>query len=146
VSTTDDLRLRLGLLLRRAHAHAAAQLNDALQPQQLTGRHFGVLTVLDAVGTASQRDLIRRLGSDKAGMVRTVDDLERLGYLSRTTSPLDRRVSDLALTEAGRSSFARARENAQQRATHLFAALSEDEQEVLAELLARIVPSPPGTP
>jgi DNA-binding MarR family transcriptional regulator len=34
-------------------------------------------------------------------MVRTVEDLESLGYLERSQSPADERVSDLTLTDAG---------------------------------------------
>src|SRR4051812_33355562 len=114
------VNLRLGLLLRQAHQRAAAALNDALGPLGLTGRHFGVLLLIDRDGVSTQRDLIRETGSDKAGMVRTVEDLENLGYLSRTRSPTDKRVSELVLTEAGQTAFESAKELAGTAGRNLF--------------------------
>ncbi|MFL6126780.1 MarR family winged helix-turn-helix transcriptional regulator, partial [Actinophytocola sp.] len=105
MTSPSGMSVRLGLLLRQAHRRAAAALNDALAPLGITGRHFGVLLLIERDGVSTQRDLIRETGSDKAGMVRTVEDLENLGYLSRTRSTTDKRVTELVLTEAGRTAF-----------------------------------------
>ena len=139
MSEPTPARLRLGLLLRQAHGRAAAALNDALTPLNLTGKHFGVLLLLDRDGSSTQRDLIRETGSDKAGMVRTVEDLERLGYLSRSRSTRDRRVSDLTLTDAGQTAFDTARRLAGSAVRELFDSFAPDELDVLEDLLARFV-------
>jgi DNA-binding MarR family transcriptional regulator len=143
MSNGENIKLRLGLLLRRSHSRAAAALNDALSPLQLTGRHFGVMLSLNREGVSSQRRLIRQLGSDKAGMVRTVDDLEALGYLQRTRSSTDRRVSDLALTPEGKRAFGDATTQALSAADQLFRSFTQTELEVLEALLTRIVCSHP---
>ena len=83
------MHLRIGLLLRQAHQRAARALNDALAPLQLTGRHFGVMLLIDRDGVSTQRDLIRQTGSDKAGMVRTVEDLESLARVPQLMLVLD---------------------------------------------------------
>jgi DNA-binding MarR family transcriptional regulator len=133
------VNLRLGLLLRQAHQRAATALNDALAPLGLTGRHFGVLLLIDRDGVSTQRDLIRETGSDKAGMVRTVEDLENLGYLSRTRSPTDKRVSELVLTEAGQTAFESAKELAGTAGRNLFDPFTQAELDTFETLLARFV-------
>lgn len=144
MSKREKIKLRLGLLLRQSHSRAAAALNDALSPLHLTGRHFGVMLSLNRDGVSSQRRLIRQLGSDKAGMVRTVDDLEALGYLKRTQSSTDRRVSDLSLTPKGKRAFRDANTQALSAADHLFQAFTQTELEVLEDLLSRFVRSDPA--
>ncbi|QCO98448.1 MarR family transcriptional regulator [Arthrobacter sp. 24S4-2] len=131
------VKLRLGLLLRQSHGRAAGALNAALSTLGLTGRHFGVMTLLDRDGISTQRDLIVETGSDKAGMTRTVEDLEKLGYLSRTQSTVDKRVSNLTLTKDGRAAFNTARRLAGATAEELFAAFTQAELEMLESLLAR---------
>ena len=70
-------------LLRLAHRRAAAVSAAALRPFGLDDRHLGVLRALDRLGPSSQRRLIDALAMDKSAMVRTVDDLERLGLVWR---------------------------------------------------------------
>jgi MarR family transcriptional regulator, lower aerobic nicotinate degradation pathway regulator len=70
----------LGLLLRRAHWRAAAVMSEALRPLGIELRHFAVLLVLVNRGPTEQRDLVEATGSDKAGVMRVVDDLERKGW------------------------------------------------------------------
>ena len=135
--------LKLGLLLRRSHQRAAGALNGALAPLGLTGRHFGVMMLLSRDGVSTQRDLIRQTGSDKAGMVRTVEDLEALGCLSRARSLHDKRVSELTLTEAGRTTFDTARRLAAGTAEELFGSFTSAELETLETLLTRFVDAAP---
>jgi DNA-binding MarR family transcriptional regulator len=144
VSADRAIGLRLGLLLRQAHRHAAAALDEALAPLGLAGRHFGVLLLLDRAGVSTQRDLIRQTGSDKAGMVRTVNALEGLGYLTRTPSAADRRISELTLTTSGRAAFTAARRSAGAVADDLFGGFAPAELEVLEGLLTRLVHGEPG--
>jgi DNA-binding MarR family transcriptional regulator len=136
--------VQLGLLLRQAHRRAAAALNDALAPLNLTGRHFGVLLLIERDGVSTQRDLIRETGSDKAGMVRTVEDLENLGYLSRERSTTDKRVSELTLTERGQAAFEKARRLAGGAGQKLFDPFTQAELDTLEDLLSRFVDAERG--
>lgn len=133
------VNLKLGLLLRQSHQRAAGRLNTALSPLGLTGRHFGVMMLLRRDGVSTQRDLIRQTGSDKAGMVRTVEDLEKLGYLSRTRSAHDKRVADLMLTDTGVEAFDVAQRLAVGAAEELFESFTPSELETLEALLTRFV-------
>jgi DNA-binding MarR family transcriptional regulator len=94
-----------------------------------------LLLARDRVST--QRDLIRQTGSDKAGMTRTVEDLEGLGLLERTRSPRDKRVANIVLTESGWAVFHDARQRADGAAQQLFEGFSTEELEDLAATLDR---------
>jgi DNA-binding MarR family transcriptional regulator len=131
--------LKLGLLLRRSHQRAAGSLNNALSSLGLTGRHFGVMMLLRRDGVSTQRDLIRQTGSDKAGMVRTVEDLDKLGYLSRTQSTSDKRVAYLTLTDSGIDAFDTAQRLATGAAEELFGSFTTTELETLETLLTKFV-------
>ncbi|MFE9322434.1 MarR family winged helix-turn-helix transcriptional regulator [Nocardia sp. NPDC052278] len=133
------VNLKLGLLLRQSHQRAAGSLNDALSALGLTGRHFGVMMLLRRDGVSTQRDLIRQTGSDKAGMVRTVEDLETLGYLSRAQSATDKRVAHLTLTDAGNRAFDTAQRLAASASEELFGAFTRAELETLEALLTKLV-------
>jgi MarR family transcriptional regulator, lower aerobic nicotinate degradation pathway regulator len=138
----QSVDLRLGLLIRQAQRRAAAVLSAALAPLELDGRHFGVMLTLVRYGTSTQKRLIAELGSDKAGMVRTVDDLDRRGFLHRVQSTQDRRLYHLSLTAAGRDAFAKARKLAGAAAQDIFVGLTAAERVTLADLLARVVDPP----
>ena len=99
----DPSPFALGLLLRRAHWRAAAVMSEALRPLGIELRHFAVLLVLVNRGPTEQRDLVEATGSDKAGIMRIVDDLERDGLAVRKSVPGDRRVRAVEITPKGSS-------------------------------------------
>ncbi|MER5928462.1 MarR family winged helix-turn-helix transcriptional regulator, partial [Streptomyces mirabilis] len=70
----DTSPFALGLLLRRAHWRVAGVMTEALRPLGIELRHFAVLLVLVDRGPTVQRDLAAATGSDKAGIMRVVDD------------------------------------------------------------------------
>lgn len=128
----------LGLLLRRAHWRAAAVMTEALRPLGIELRHFAVLIVLADRGPTMQRDLADAAGSDKAGIMRVVDDLERLGLAVRKTVPGDRRVRAVEITPRGTELFDAAHLRAEPVAGRLVADLDADETARLTELLTRL--------
>jgi MarR family transcriptional regulator, lower aerobic nicotinate degradation pathway regulator len=133
----DRSPFALGLLLRRAHWHAAAVMADALRPLGIELRHFAVLLVLANRGATKQRDLVEATGSDKAGIMRVVDDLERKGLAVRKSVPGDRRVRAVEITSRGLELFDAAHVAAQPLAERLESALGPGEAEQLRDLLTR---------
>jgi MarR family transcriptional regulator, lower aerobic nicotinate degradation pathway regulator len=135
----DTSPFALGLLLRRAHWHAAAVMGDALRPLGVELRHFAVLIVLVDRGPTVQRDLATATGSDKAGIMRVVDDLERRGLVVRKAVPGDRRARAVEITPQGIELFDAAHVAAEPLAERLVAELGPGETEQLTDLLTRIV-------
>lgn len=133
----DDSPFALGLLLRRAHRRAAAVMAEALRPFDIELRHFGVLILLVDRGPTVQRDLVEATGSDKAGIMRVVDDLERMGLAVRKAVPGDRRVRAVEITPKGVEVFDAAHVAAVPSAESLVARLGAGESEQLTDLLTR---------
>ena len=133
----DASPFALGLLLRRAHWRAATVMAEAFRPLGIEVRHFAVLLVLVDRGPTVQRDLAAATGSDKAGIMRVVDDLERKGLAVRKTVPGDRRVRAVEITPEGVELFDAAHVAAEPLAERLVAALRPGEPEQLADLLTR---------
>jgi DNA-binding MarR family transcriptional regulator len=133
----DASPFALGLLLRRAHWRAAAVMSEALRPLGIELRHFAVLIVLVDRGPTGQRDLVEATGSDKAGIMRVVDDLERRGLAVRKSVPGDRRARAVEITPQGTELFDAAHVAAEPLAERLVAVLGHGEREQLTDLLTR---------
>ncbi|MGQ4386268.1 MarR family winged helix-turn-helix transcriptional regulator [Streptomyces sp. SAS_270] len=133
----DASPFALGLLLRRAHWRAAAVMEEALRPLGIELRHFAVLIVLVDRGPTLQRDLVAATGSDKAGVMRVVDDLERKGLALRKAVPGDRRARAVEITAEGVELYDAAHVAAEPLAEGLVVGLAPGEPERLTDLLTR---------
>jgi DNA-binding MarR family transcriptional regulator len=131
--------IAIGLLLRQFEVRASRALNGTLGGLGLTVRHFGALLLMHRDGVTTQKDLVAQLITDKTAMVRIIDDLDRLGCLTRTPSTRDRRMSHLHLTTRGVELFHIAERRTQRVAEALFAVLSNNEKALLENMLDRLV-------
>ncbi len=97
------LRLFMGfrVLIDEVHAELARQGHPHLRPM-----HGFVLQAVGPDGTTAA-DLGRRLGISKQAAGKTIDGLERLGYLSRGTDPADARRKTVRLTGSAVDALAR---------------------------------------
>jgi DNA-binding MarR family transcriptional regulator len=66
--------------------------------------HNAVLRFLDEHGTRAS-ELARRSGLTRQALTQIVDDLERLGYVTRCDDPTDRRAKLVVYTDRGRDGF-----------------------------------------
>lgn len=133
----DASPFALGLLLRRAHWRAAAVMGEALRPLGIELRHFAVLIALVNDGPTVQRDLAAATGSDKAGIMRVVDDLERKGLAVRKAVPGDRRARSVEITPEGLALFDTAHTAAVPLSNSLLTDLTPDDTAQLTDLLTR---------
>ncbi|GIG00263.1 MarR family winged helix-turn-helix transcriptional regulator [Catellatospora citrea] len=135
----DAAPFALGLLLRQAHWRSATAMTEALRPLGIELRHLSVLIVLVNRGATVQRDLGTATGSDKAGVMRVVDDLERMGLAVRKSVPGDRRVRAVEITPQGLELLDAAQVAAKPMTDRLVAALEPGELEQLVDLLTRFI-------
>ena len=105
---------------------------------ELTTRQFAVLSLTGGESGISQSDIARKLGIERSGMVKLIDQLESMGYLERIANPEDRRVYRLRLTEAGYDCLANHHEAVKQQENRVLASLNEQERKLLLTLLNRI--------
>ncbi|MFD8559641.1 MULTISPECIES: MarR family winged helix-turn-helix transcriptional regulator [Streptosporangium] len=97
------LRLFLGfrVLIDELHAELARQGHPDMRPM-----HGFVFQAIGVDGTTAA-ELGRRLGVSKQAAGKTVDALERLGYVERGSDPHDARRKVVRLTEHGVDSLVR---------------------------------------
>jgi DNA-binding MarR family transcriptional regulator len=100
-----------------------------------------VLELLGSGGPAIMRDLAEALGATARNVTAIVDALEEAGLVLRAPHPTDRRATMVELTDRGRGELVAARCQALGKATSLFDALSLEEQERFAGLVARLLPA-----
>lgn len=124
----------------KAAMRLRASLNSALCEHGVVGPQLGLLRVLELTGTASQVELGRSMGIDKASMVKWIDSLERSGFVVRVADREDRRIKRIQITAKGSKKLkaaSRIREGVEDK---FFTALTKSERAELERILAKILP------
>jgi DNA-binding MarR family transcriptional regulator len=92
----------LGYLLRRIYKLSVVQVEAKLEDAGVGMTQWIVLSLVDRGIATTCRALSRNMGHDSGAMSRLVDQLETSGLLARIRDDADRRVSNLAVTDAGK--------------------------------------------
>lgn len=69
----------------------------------ITFPQAGILDFLLSHDEAVQTDLAQHFAKDKSVMLRTIDEMERAGWVERQMDPVDRRRKNLVVTKAGQA-------------------------------------------
>jgi DNA-binding MarR family transcriptional regulator len=129
----------------RVHAALTKVLDAEMEARHgLPLTSYEVLLVLaDAEGERMRMcDLASSILLSRSGLTRLVDRLERDGLLERQSCPSDARGAFARLTPAGRGRFDEARRTHLAGVQTLFLdRLEPEEQELLGQLWARLVPA-----
>jgi MarR family transcriptional regulator, lower aerobic nicotinate degradation pathway regulator len=137
----DDGRT-VGALARLAgqmRREFATRMRDEAWAQDLGMRPpaYGILQVVRARESISQRELADVIGIDPGDMVAVLDVLESAGFLVRSRDEEDRRRHNLALTDEGAAATARLDAIAVGVTDVVLARLTGRERAVLERLLAK---------
>jgi DNA-binding MarR family transcriptional regulator len=92
--------------IRRLHQIAVAIFLQETEAAGVTPVQYGVLQAASNHPGIDQRTLARSVGLDTSTTAGVIDRLEARGLLQRDSSPDDRRVRLLSLTDAGRALLA----------------------------------------
>ena len=135
-------RLRLWLRLLSVTRITEADLREFLRVEHgSTLPRFDVMAALRrANDELTMSELSRRLLVSNGNTTTVVDRLELDGLVTRTPSAADRRVTHVALTEAGRRHFDELAAEHEARLDSLFAGVSAADVDALEELLQRLTP------
>ncbi|WP_433431052.1 MarR family winged helix-turn-helix transcriptional regulator [Nonomuraea sp. CA-141351] len=132
-------RRTLGYLLKHANLRLAELTGPALEPYEIDGREFAVLSVLRTPEPLSQLEAAQRLGIDRTTMVALLDGLERKKLVGRRPHPGDRRKNMVELTGQGREALEGATRAVAAAEEAFLAALPGDDARLLRDLLDRLV-------
>lgn len=129
----------VAFLLSRLGFEAGGEMGRALRETvDLELRQFGLLRLLAEADGHSQRALGAMLRIPPNRMVALVDDLERKGLIERRSHPEDRRAYAVSLTEAGRSTLAKAFAAAVSVEADICSPLDDEERTQLLGLLTKL--------
>jgi len=94
----------------RAQQLLLARLNEALEPYELTFARYEALMLLffSRRGSLPLGKMGVRLQVHPTSVTNLIDGLERLGYVTRSPHPNDRRATLATITDAGRATAERA--------------------------------------
>ncbi|WP_320129815.1 MarR family transcriptional regulator [uncultured Sphaerochaeta sp.] len=112
-----------------------------------TSHHHGgqgqlqILSFLDEQGAMKQKLLAGHLGIREASLSESLVKLEAQGLISRTKDETDRRVLSVAITETGRLFLSERTKHVTKEANDLFSPLTQEEQQQLETLMAKLVES-----
>jgi DNA-binding MarR family transcriptional regulator len=123
----------ISMALRRAAAEAAETLPGG-------SRAYLVLMALAETedNPPTQLELAGQVGLNQTVLTYLLDDLERLGLLSRRPNPQDRRARHVILTNEGRSQLQRVRTELAAAESRLLMELSEQQRAQFRDLLAQV--------
>ena len=111
--------------------------------QKLTGfgaapRYFGVLKLVEANPGITQARLAEAIYLDRSSLVPIVETLGKEGWIERRTTPRDKRVRRVFLTESGAVRLALLEHEVAQHESQLTAGLTKRQKETLLTLLAKL--------
>jgi DNA-binding MarR family transcriptional regulator len=122
----------IGELARRRYQMAERYF----APLGLNHTEARLLTLLGRQdGVASQDALTQQLSVDRSNAVRSLQRLERDGYVRRRKDNADKRANLVQITSKGRTAVVEVDKLRQKMARNFFAGLQEDEAGAIAERL-----------
>jgi DNA-binding MarR family transcriptional regulator len=133
-----DLSTHPGHLARRLQ-QAHTLLWNALVSKETTSPQFAVLTAIAANDQLDQRMVGELIGLDRSTTAEIVSRLSDRGLLQRVRDPADGRRNLLRLTQSGRTLQRQTARRATRMNKVLLAPLDDGEQQVLLELMRRLV-------
>jgi DNA-binding MarR family transcriptional regulator len=135
-SAVEDLKLALGLFIRRMRAAAPSESHD------LSWTQISVLVRLEKEGPRTTSDLARAEGVKPQSMGTAIAALEEMGMVERKADPTDGRQMNIKLTDKGSSMRRTTRDASLAWLVQAIAKLNKQEQATLfeaGEIIKRLV-------
>lgn len=143
---------RLGVLdeltgyhLRRAFGAFGADFHIAMEGTGLRQVLFAILSIVSSSPGINQSRVGTLLGIKRANMVSLINELIDLGVIVRMEDPRDRRSMSLSVTPAGTALMREGLKKIRAHEERMLAGFTDDEKQLLLELLRRIEARAPAT-
>jgi DNA-binding MarR family transcriptional regulator len=131
---TDQSLIALRQILRATELYG----RDLAKAAGLTAAQFRVLQIIDETGASTPKAIAMRMRVSQATVTSLIDRLERQKMIERKRSEIDRRQTDIIITEQGHQTVEHAPDALQQRYVREFERLEEWEQAMLVASLERV--------
>lgn len=130
--------LKLFIVLSRAHKVIHECSNQFFQENGLNPTEFAVLELLYHKGKQPLQKIGNKILLASGSITYVVDKLEGRGYITRVSSPTDRRVTFAEITDKGNSFMDELFPRHEAQLVELMGALSEEEKDQVIELLKKL--------
>ncbi len=130
---------QVGHCARLVHACVRPYYQKDMQLFDLKPSEFAVLSLLEENAGLAQKKLSEALKISQPNIAALVDRLEARALVVRSTDENDKRVTTVALTDAGRALYQLSRVAVQQLENEAVAMLTAEEKTQLLQLLAKVI-------
>lgn len=137
-SPTETQALDTWIKLNRSVDSLVTRINQSNTMGGLTPTQFSVVEALFHLGPLPQCQLAARVFKSSGNMTLVIDNLEKLGLVTRQADPDDRRVSVVDLTPLGKQTVSLIFPLHAAAVANLFKVLTREEQRTLGELLRKL--------
>jgi len=128
----------LGFILCHADLKMKNNLLRKIKSFDITTEQWMIMNRLFEEGGISQKELSERTFKDQGALTRTLDRMEKKGFIRRQVSPSDRRSFLIYLTEAGQNVRNQIVPIAMESIEEAVKGFTEEEVETLTTLLRRL--------
>lgn len=129
----------LGTDLSRLVRIWRALIDHRLKPLELTQTHWVTLhNIHQLPPEQSQIQLAKAIGIEQPSLVRTLDQLEEKGLITRTTCPSDRRAKRIKLTKQAEPIITQVEHVIDATRHDILSGISRQEVEQMVTLIARL--------
>ncbi|PWC31605.1 MarR family transcriptional regulator [Azospirillum sp. TSO22-1] len=135
----EELHLKPGHLIRRAHQISVSIFFDECRDTDVTPMQYAVMTVLKATPDLDQITLAHRAALDRSTIGGLAERLEEKGWIRRTPGIEDRRQKLLSLTDEGRRVLEQIEPAVERTQQRILAPLGAEERATFMALLERVV-------
>lgn len=136
----DDIAIHVSMI----HRYGSTFIGRILSDLDIgSGQHAYLLALADHAG-ASQEELSRLFGVDKANTARAVKKLETKGYIRRESNPADARALRLFLTDSGEATIGRIQTALKEWNEVLIAGIPEPRRAVAHEIVEALARAASG--
>lgn len=135
---------RVGIVnLARRFSQVLMSATSQVVPEDGLRNEFGLLVAISHVSGLDQKSLAAVMALDVTTVGQLVDVLEQKGRVRRFSSSGDRRVKLVEITQAGRQHVAEHRMKVIEAQAEVLAVISEQERQILTDLIARVIQANP---
>ncbi|MDW8962123.1 MarR family transcriptional regulator [Legionella pneumophila subsp. fraseri] len=131
--------MHLSSLLKKTHRLLIKRANELIKPYAINHAYTYILMELYNENGLTQSELVQLIEVEQPTLVRTLDRMERDGFITRKLSSIDRRVVHIFLTEKARLLQKKLDECSSILNHEILAGFSEDEKTTLQELTHRVL-------
>ncbi len=129
----------LSTLLKKTNRLLLKRANELIKPYDINHAYTFILMELFNQDGLTQTELVQLIEVEQPTAVRTLDRMERDGFITRKPSTSDRRAVHIYLTEKAKSTKHDLAQSADLLNNQAFSGFTKEEQLKLRELLTRII-------